>query len=499
MDEPTRLPEPDAVLRGPFLEALVKAELPLLGVPRCAARLSGITWQAARRIGPFVLLMALRRQPRAPAARTLRLLFEDLGPLYVKFGQFIASAPAIVGPATAEEFRSCLDVGPAVSASSIRTTVELELGSPIEALFDSFDEQPFAAGSISVVHHGVLPDGRRVAVKVLRPGVEEAVSADLSILEALIRTLAAIGVDQAYNLVVLIVGLREQLSEELDLRNEAATMKRFRNMFEEFGLSRLVVPEVHEELSGARVLTMEFLDGSPIDDLAHIQMSGADPKPLVRDLLRAWVLTGLRMGEFHADIHAGNLLLLANARLGVLDWGIVARMDAESHLAFRRLIEASVGIEEAWDFIGEQAVKAQGPAFRALGLTDDQIRYYIRATLEPLLTRPLREVSTASVLFRNGDDVVRTATHNEAPARTLLGKLKSMRTAARGYRDANRARAFHNPTMRSTYLSGKQLVYLEQYARQYMPDDALLGDKEFLRMALADGHPAALVRPSNET
>jgi predicted unusual protein kinase regulating ubiquinone biosynthesis (AarF/ABC1/UbiB family) len=309
-------------------------------------------------------------------------------------------------------------------------------------------------------------------------------------MERMARFTAARGIDQGYNMVALVVGLRLQIAEELDLRNEARTMDVFRDLYQGYGLSLLVIPRVHHEHSSRRVLTMELLDGAPLDDLTHVAEHGLDPAPLVRELLQAWVLTGLRVGAFHADIHAGNLLLLRDGRLGMLDWGIVARMDDTSRRAFRGLCEAATGIEEAWDEIGALFIETSGPSFYALGLGDDDIKRFARATFEPVLTSPLRDVSMGELLM-NGDDVVHKATGAPPPKRSLIDRLRVMRDAARAYRIAAADRVFESSMMRMGFLSTKQLVYLERYGRMYIPDEALLGDTDFVRRALAGGPATA--------
>jgi aarF domain-containing kinase len=415
--------------------------------------------------------------------RAARRMFEHLGATYVKFGQFAASAPGLVGEGIAEEFRGCLDSGPPVPFAEVRLTVEHELKCNMEDAYASFEKAPLAAASIAVVHRANLLDGTPVAVKVLRPGIERTVATDLAILERIARVTARLGTDQGYNMVGLVVGLRMQIAEELDLRNEASTMGVFRALYEDYGLSLLVVPRVHHELTAKRVVTMELLDGAPLDDLEHAKEIGVDPAPLVRELLKAWVLTGLRVGAFHADIHAGNLLLLRDGRLGMIDWGIVAAMDPDSRLMFRRLCEASLGIEEAWQDVAAQMMKASGASFYALGLTDEQAPRFAREVFEPVLTKPLRDVSMAELMM-TGDDVVRKATGEEPPRRSLRDKFRSMRIAGRSYAEAAANGTFESPTMRMGFLSMKQLVYLERYGRMYIPDEALLGDQEFVRRAL---------------
>jgi predicted unusual protein kinase regulating ubiquinone biosynthesis (AarF/ABC1/UbiB family) len=437
----------------------------------------------ARYMTPAVLGRVARRNGNP--ARAARSVFERLGATYVKFGQFVASAPGVVGESVAEEFRDCLDAGPSVPFELVRATIESELERPLEDVFATFEETPLAAASIAVVHAATLRDGTPVAVKVLRPGIEETVATDLAMMEWFARFMAARGVDQAYNMVGLMVGLRAQIAEELNLRNEARVMDVFRGLYEQYGLSLLVIPRVHHEVTARRVVTMELLDGAPIDDLAHAQSLGIDPTPLVRELLKAWVLTGLRVGAFHADIHAGNLLLLRDGRLGMLDWGIVARMDDESRRIFRRLCQASLGMEWAWKDIGEMMIETNGVGLRALGLTDEQIHHFARETFEPVLTKPLSEVSMGELLM-NGDDVVRKATGEAPPRRSLMDRWRVMRAAGKAYQGAVEAGAFENPTMRMGFLSMKQLVYLERYGRMYIPEESLLGDGDFVSRALED-------------
>ena len=197
------------------------------------------------------------------------------------------------------------------------------------------------------------------------------------------------------------------------------------------------------------------------------------------------MLTAIRVAAFHADIHAGNLLLLEDGRLGMIDWGIVSRMEGEAYQMFRALCEASTGREEAWDEMGDVMLRINGPSLRALGLSDGEIRHLVRSMFEPVLVQPLRDVSMAELMM-SGDDVIRKATGKTPPKRSLRDKLRAFRAAGRAYQQAAAKQAFEEPTMRMSFLSMKQLVYLERYARTYMPDESLLGDGEFVRQVLQD-------------
>jgi len=178
---------------------------------------------ATRTLAGPVVQRALGR-PQAPHAfaRPLRVLFETLGVTFVKFGQLVASSPGVFGEEVANEFRSCLDTGPTVDVGLVKQTIETALGAPLGEIYATFDETPIGRASMAVVHRATLHDGTVVAVKVLRPGIEATVATDLRLMAPLLDFLAfRVGIAEAGQLVRMLDGFREQLTEELDLRNEA--------------------------------------------------------------------------------------------------------------------------------------------------------------------------------------------------------------------------------------------------------------------------------------
>jgi ubiquinone biosynthesis protein len=423
--------------------------------------------------------------PLAVLALPLRRTFEDLGGTYMKFGQVVASSPGVFGEAFADEFRTCLDTGPSVPFEMVREIVESDLGMPLADAFDRFDPVPIGTASIAVVHKAVLHDGRVVAVKVLRPGVEHLVATDLELLQPLLELVARQTGDQAAGtLLQMFTGFREQIGEELDLRNEARALAAFALLLEEVDLPLMVVPTPFPEFSGPNVLTMEFLDGVPIDDLAGAAAFGVDPGPLVEQVVRAFFLTTVRWGAFHGDVHAGNMLLLRDGRIGVIDWGIVGRLDAETHFYFIRMLAAALGDESAWEDIAAHLTKTYGPAMKeGLGLSDEDLALFIRGILEPVLLRPFGEVSLGALIQAPQVQAAKAQgieAHNRS-LRAVLGRLRAQR---RLRRLADESGGTDSDFDRGTFLLGKQLMYFERYGKMFLSDVPLLHDRAFFETLL---------------
>jgi predicted unusual protein kinase regulating ubiquinone biosynthesis (AarF/ABC1/UbiB family) len=419
--------------------------------------------------------------------RPLRRTFDDLGTTFLKYGQLIGSAPGVFGDGVADEFRSCLDTGPLVPFETVRAIVEDELGMPLGDAFESFDPEPIGRASIAVVHRAITHDGRAVAVKVLRPAIERRVAVDLDLLQPMLELLARqTGDPLVGSLLQMFEGFRLQLGEELDLRNEARAMTHYRELLEIVDLPLITVPEVHPELSGSRVLTMELLDGVPIDDVAAIEELGIDPTPVVEQTVQGFLLTAIRWGNFHGDVHAGNLLLLRDGRVGVIDWGIVARLDPDSHRFFRRMIEAALGDETAWPDIAAHIHAQYGAALmESLALDEEQLTVFVRGMMEPLLTAPFGEVSLAAVLQAPDEQVAR-ARGFEAQSRSLGATFKRIREQRRVRAMAEQQGVVQSDWDRSSFLLSKQLMYFERYGKLYLSDRSLFQDQEFFRAALAE-------------
>lgn len=444
-----------------------------------------------RHMTPFALgqLKEIRHGTLHPSAvaAPLRRTFQDLGGTFTKFGQLIASSHGLFGDAIADEFRSCLDTGPLVPVAEVQQRIEEDLGMDLEEAFVEFDPIPVGQASIAVVHRAVLTDGTEVAVKVLRPGIERLVATDIQLMLPLFELLTRLTGEQiAGSTLQVLDGFQVQIGEELDLRNEARTMARFRELFAERGFDRLVVPKPYPELSGPNVVTMEMLHGVPVDDLASAAERGVDPAPLVEEVLRAFFVTIVRWAAFHGDLHAGNMLLLDDGRLGIVDWGIVGRLDQRTHRFFVRLIQAVLGDEAAWDDVTQFLVDSYGPILQeGMGLRGPALTAFVRGVVEPTLTRPFGEVSLAEVIAAPQAQAARAAgiQAHKLSVGSILGRLRAQR---RLQRLAEGTGYVSSDFDRGTFLLGKQLLYFERYGKLVMPEAPLLGDKQFFAEVLAE-------------
>jgi len=426
----------------------------------------------ARRAGKF--------DERAIAGVVQRT-FRDLGGTFVKFGQLIASSPSIFGDDVAHEFRGFLDSGPPVPYDKVRAVVEADLGRPLHDVYATFDHAPMAAASLAVVHRATLADGTPVAVKVLRPDSAARIACDLAVLRPLCTFLArqvAVGIAGTFG--GLIQGLETQIREELDLTNEARSLRWFRSMLTRMEVERLVVPIVYGDASGQHVLTMELFDGVPVDDVEGVERMGVDPGPLLHECIRAWFATTLCAGAFHGDVHAGNVLVRPNGTLALLDWGIVGRLDPTTGTFFRRMIEGVLGDDDAWDVVAAHVRTTYGEAmFEALGVDDAQFTQFVRSQVEPLFRVPFRDLDLRTMLIGDG-----TTDGKRAGERSKTESIRNWWIERKRQRSLMDSEGFGGGFDQATFLLSKQLVYFERYGKLFLPETSLLDDADAFRALL---------------
>ncbi len=338
-----------------------------------------------------------RRAPHSRAVR-LRLALEELGPIFVKFGQALSTRRDLLPPDIADELAKLQDRVPPFPGSEARAAVEVGFGRPLDQLFTHFDETPLAAASIAQVHVAQLPNGREVIVKVLRPGMRAVIERDLEVLYAL-AALATRWWPEAHRLkpLEIVREYEKTIIDELDLLREAANASQLKRNFA--GSSLLYVPEVYWDWCRTDVMVMERIHGIPIGELDRLRALGTDFRRLAENGVEIFFTQVFHHNFFHADMHPGNIFVLADdpqqPRYAAVDFGIVGSLDerdqrylAENFLAvfdrdYRRVAE--LHLQSGW----------VPPHVRA-----DEMESAIRTICEPIFDRPLKEISFGTVLLR---------------------------------------------------------------------------------------------------
>jgi ubiquinone biosynthesis protein len=269
----------------------------------------------------------------------VRLALIELGTTFIKLGQMLSTRPDLVGPKLAQELTQLQDNAPADPPAAVRATLAAELGRPVGELFAEFDDKPIASASIGQVHRARLPGGQVVAVKVQHPGIEGRVRTDLEILLTL-ADLAEKHLAEArqYQPVATAAEFQRTLLRELNFGREERNLRQFLRHFAEDPAVRFPAP--YADLSTTRVLAMEFLEGTKLCDTARLRELGADLNEVARRGATVFLDMIFRDGFYHADPHPGNLLYLPGGAIGMLDCGMVGRLDNDLREAIEDLLLA---------------------------------------------------------------------------------------------------------------------------------------------------------------
>ncbi|MDX1588203.1 MAG: AarF/ABC1/UbiB kinase family protein [Oleiphilaceae bacterium] len=264
---------------------------------------------------------------RPPLPRLLRSTFEELGATYIKLGQFIASSPTFFPKAYVEEFQGCLDQTTPLPYSVMERILREELDRPLEELFESIDREPLASASIAQVHCARLKTGEEVVLKIQKPGVSNILLTDLNFLYLSARITEKLAPKLAWTSMSGVVQeIQRTMMEECDFVQEANNLEAFARFLDETGNTEATVPKVYRHLSSRRVLTMERFRGVPMTDLDSIRRYSKDPERTLITAMNTWFASLTQCEFFHADVHAGNLMVLEDGRVGFIDFGIVGRI-----------------------------------------------------------------------------------------------------------------------------------------------------------------------------
>jgi len=344
-------------------------------------------------VRPLQWLLYFRDRSR-PRALRLRLALEALGPIFVKFGQMLSTRRDLIPTDIADELAGLQDRVPPFPSAQAVALLESAYGKPLNQVFSSFDPLPVASASVAQVHFAVLPDGREVAVKILRPGIRRVIAHDLALLD-----MAAILVERLWEdgkrlkPREVVAEFEKTLQDELDLMREAANACALRRNFMDGTLLR--VPEVYWDWCSEQVMVMQRMQGIPISQIAALREAGIDLCKLAKDGVTIFYTQVFRDGFFHADMHPGNILVARDGRYVALDFGIMGTLSdhdkqylAHNFIAFfnrdyKRVAE--LHIESGW-----------APADTRV----DEFEAAIRAVCEPIFDKPLREVSFGKILLR---------------------------------------------------------------------------------------------------
>ncbi len=282
------------------------------------------------KLGRFVLerFTNADMEKYTPAER-LRMCFEQLGPTFVKFGQLLATRPDLVPEDFVDEFKKLHDQVAGVPFEAIKKVLERQFGTSLSTVFREIDPNPLAAASIAQVHRAILQDGSPVVVKVQRPGVSELVRDDVSILYFLADLLQKYAPEtRPYNPVGIVDEFFRALELEINFIVEANNIRRFSVNFANDPTVK--IPHVYLEYSGRHVLVLEELQGVPLSNKKALEQDGVDPLQVMRGGIRCYFKQVFHYGLFHGDLHAGNLFILPDSRLGLIDFGIVGRLNRKT-------------------------------------------------------------------------------------------------------------------------------------------------------------------------
>ena len=340
----------------------------------------------------FLAGMAPRKRGLGTPGQRLAGALQKLGPSFIKFGQALSTRPDLVGEETANDLSDLQDHLPPFDAKAAKAIVESEFGVPLETLFKEFTDEPVAAASIAQVHFAVTATGEPVAVKILRPGVERAFERDLELFYWLAELAErALPSWRRLRPVEVIRTFAQSVMIEMDLRFEAAAASELRQNFAED--PGFLVPAVDWRRTSRRVLTLERVEGIPIDEREALVEAGHDPHEVLGKAAEAFFNQAFRDGFFHADLHPGNLLVNAEGNVVAVDFGIMGRLDTQTR---RYLAEMLLGfLIGDYERVADVHLEAGYVPRRTSKAAFVQA---LRSIGEPILGRPLNEISIAQLL-----------------------------------------------------------------------------------------------------
>ncbi len=375
--------------------------------------LDGLDLKPAARLALKVLAPS-RADSSVDRGERLRRALEELGPVFVKFGQVLSTRPDLLADDVSRELIALQDQVPPFPGAEARRVVEDSFGEPIGARFAAFSDTPMASASVAQVHEATLLDGTDVVVKILRPGIVDIIDRDLELLYTMARTLEKVWKD-AHRLkpVEIVRDYDRTIHDELDMQREAGNASQMRANFIDSDL--IYVPEVYFDHTTRDVMVMEKIDGISIREVDQLRALGIDMKKLAHEGVEIFFTQAFRDGFFHADMHPGNILVSRDGQYRAIDFGIMGtladadkRYLAENFLAF---------FNRDYRAVADAHLRA---GWVPAHIRAEDFESAIRTVCEPIFAKPISEISFGKLVMR----LFQTARRFEMPVQTQLVLLQ---------------------------------------------------------------------------
>lgn len=343
----------------------------------------------------FIRLMPWRwfRKTRQPRGERLRLALEELGPIFIKFGQLLSTRPDLLPEDIANELSKLQDRVPPFPGSLAIEIVESAYGESLDKHFREFNSEPLASASVAQVHVAKLLDGKEVVVKVLRPGIDKVIKRDLSLLYTVAELAKRYSSDaRRLRPVEIVDEFRKTLQAELDLLQEAANASQLRANFADSDL--LYVADVYWDHCRRNVMVMERIYGLPVSDIEGLKRAGIDLRKLSHNGVEIFFTQAFRDGFFHADMHPGNIFVSEQGQYRAVDFGIMGSL---GDMDKRYLAENFLGFfNRDYRAVAEAHLRA---GWVPKGTRVEEFESAIRAVCEPIFAKPIKDISFGKLLL----------------------------------------------------------------------------------------------------
>ena len=331
-------------------------------------------------------------KPKQTFGIRLTSFLKSLGPIYIKFGQTLSTRPDLIGQDVANHLKSLQDKLPAFDTKIVKIKIEENFGAKISEIFSSFNDTPVAAASIAQVHKATLLNGKKVAVKILRPDITKIYNNDIIFLEFIANFMTRfVKISKRLKPREVIAVFRESMNCELNLRLEAAAASRFADNF--INDTTIYIPKIYWDFTSEEIITLEWIDGISIYDRKTLIQNKLNPDDIAAKIAVAFFNQAYRDGFFHADLHPGNILVKKNGQIVLIDFGIIGILSEGDRLAIAEILYAFL----------KQDYKLVATVHHRIGYIPkntnlELFAQHCRAIAEPIIGKQIKNISIANLL-----------------------------------------------------------------------------------------------------